>query len=297
MELWIWLSVAAAAAQTMRFALQKVLASTTLSPAAATWARFLYSAPIITFAVLVYSAASGAAPPTFAPTFWWFAAIGGITQILATVCTIALFKSRAFAVGITFKKTEVMMTALVGWLVLGDQISSLGALFIAVGFVGVLLLSDPPEGGGFFNKSVGLGLLSGVFFAVSAVGYRGATLAVSTDDLFLVAGGTLACVTVFQTLILGVWLWLLEPGQIMATLTAWKTSAAVGVFSLIGSWCWFAAFSLHNAAYVFAVGQVELIFSILVGLFFFKERLSWRELLGIGVLPASILAIAMIGSL
>ena len=49
-----------------------------------------------------------------------------------------------------------------------------------------------------------------------------------------------------------------------------------------------------NAAYVFAVGQVELIFSLLIGAFWFRERLTGREYLGMAVLTVSILAIAFL---
>ncbi|MGI9395685.1 MAG: EamA/RhaT family transporter, partial [Boseongicola sp.] len=140
MELWIVLSISAAAAQTVRFALQKILAKGTLSPAAATWARFLWSAPIVAVFMVAYIAATPASLPTFKSNYWLFAMIGGAAQVLATICTISLFGQRAFAVGITFKKTEVMLTALAGLVILGDRLDPLGAVFIALGFIGVLLL-------------------------------------------------------------------------------------------------------------------------------------------------------------
>lgn len=294
MEPWVLFSVLAAAAQTMRFAVQKVLVSAALSPAAATWARFLWSWPLAVALAFAYGRATGADFPEFTPTFLIYAILGGAFQILATICTVSLFSMRAFAVGITFKKTEVMLTALAGFVILGDMISGPGAAAIAFGFVGVLLLSDPPEGGSVFNKAAGIGILSGILFAFSAVTYRGATLSLSSGDPVLTGGVTLAVVVLWQTLALGAWLWLKEPDQIAATFAAWRQTSVVGVFSLIGSWSWFAAFSLMNAAYVFAVGQIELIFSILIGALWFRETLRPRELLGIGVLATSILAVAFL---
>lgn len=294
MEPWVLFSVLAAAAQTMRFAVQKVLVSAALSPAAATWARFLWSWPLAVALAFAYGRATGADFPEFTPTFLTYAILGGAFQILATVCTVSLFSMRAFAVGITFKKTEVMLTALAGFVILGDMISGPGAAAIAFGFVGVLLLSDPPEGGSIINKAAGIGILSGILFALSAVTYRGATLALSSGDPVLTGGVTLAVVVLWQTLALGAWLWLKEPGQIFATLAAWRQTSIVSVFSLVGSWSWFAAFSLMNAAYVFAVGQIELILSILIGALWFRETLRPRELLGIGVLATSILAVAFL---
>lgn len=45
--------------------------------------------------------------------FWAYALAGGLTQILATMCVVALFAERNFAVGITFKKTEVIQLSLI----------------------------------------------------------------------------------------------------------------------------------------------------------------------------------------
>ncbi len=298
MDAWILFSVAAAAAQTVRFMVQKHLRATGLSTAGATFARFLYSAPLILALVLAYLNATGQAVPGMTGRFWAFALAGGLTQILATMCVVALFSHRNFAVGITFKKTEVMLTALAGLAVLGDQVSAAGWGALALGLVAVLMLSDTPGGQGvrrFANRAAGLGLLSGVFFAVSAVSYRGATLEIVTDDLAVRAGWTLAMVTSSQLLGLGAWLAWRERGQIAAVARAWRSVALVGLFSMLGSYCWFAAFSLQSAAYVFAVGQVELIFSLAASVLFFRETVSRREIAGIALLTVSILVIALSG--
>jgi len=294
MELWIFFAVLAAAAQTVRFAVQKVLAGGALSPAAATWARFFWSWPLALVLVVAYGQMTAATMPKITWPFLIWGMLGGVFQILATICTVSLFRLRAFAVGITFKKTEVLLTALVGFLLLGDVVSWLGAGAIALGFVGVVMLSEPPEGGSLFNKAAGMGILSGVLFALSAVTYRGATLALNTGDPVLTGGVTLAVVALWQTVILGVWLAWREPDQIGKTMRAWRQTSVVSVFSLVGSWSWFAAFSLMNAAFVFAVGQIELIFSLMVGVFWFREPLRRRELLGMAVLTGSILAVAFL---
>ncbi|MEO1536424.1 MAG: DMT family transporter [Pseudomonadota bacterium] len=294
MDLWIIFSLTAALAQTFRFAVQKVLAGGALSPAAATWARFLWSWPLALGLAAAYAQMTGAAAPAFTATFFAYGLAGGLFQILATICTVSLFQQRAFAVGITFKKTEVMLTALAGYAILGDAIPAWGAVAIALGFVGVLLLSEPPGGGRLFNRAAGIGLLSGVLFALSAVTYRGAALALDTGDPVLTGGITLAVVAAWQTLVLLGWLWAKEPGQITATLRAWRPTLVVSVFSLVGSWSWFAAFSLMNAAYVFAVGQVELIFSLVIGWLWFGEKLTAREGLGILILALSIIAVAFL---
>ena len=114
MELWILASLIAASLQTVRFMLQKILSSGQLSTAGATFARFCYSAPLFWIAVAGYFWINDLAPPQLSLAFWGYAAIGGLSQILATVCVVALFRTRNFAVGITFKKTEVIQAVCVG---------------------------------------------------------------------------------------------------------------------------------------------------------------------------------------
>ena len=56
----------------------------------------------------------------------------------------------------------------------------------------------------------------------------------------------------------------------------------------------FVAFTLQNAAYVKALGQVELIFSILASFIFFKERISKNEFIGMALISASVLGLILI---
>ena len=58
--------------------------------------------------------------------------------------------------------------------------------------------------------------------------------------------------------------------------------------------CWFSAFALQNAAYVKAVGQIELIFSLVVTVLFFKEKITLREWIGVGVLGLSVIAMVVL---
>ncbi|MET4101115.1 drug/metabolite transporter (DMT)-like permease [Roseovarius sp. MBR-78] len=299
MEPWIILSVAAAAFQTLRFMLQKHLSMGALSPGGATLARFFYSAPFVVTLVLGYLWASGAAWPGYTPAFWLYAVTGGLSQILATWCVVALFAERNFAVGITFKKTEVVQTAIVGLVILGDRISVWGMGAIVLGLVGVLILSDTPGPEGRWwrrlgNRAALLGLASGAFFAVSAVGYRGATLEVASDDALLRAGLSLAVVTVMQAAGLALWLMWREPGQVSRVIAARRTAVWMGLTGMAGSLCWFTAFTLENAAMVFAVGQVEVIFSLAASVLFFGERITRREVWGIVLVTLSVIAVVML---
>ncbi|WP_147124323.1 DMT family transporter [Shimia ponticola] len=300
MAAWIPVTLFAALAQTVRFVLQKQLRTTALSTAGATFSRFLFSWPLLIALALGYAASRGMDMPNINPGFWVYGLAGAIGQITATMCTVALFQHRNFAVGVTFKKTEVLQTVMIGFVFLGETVSwgAMGAILI--GLVGVLALSDTPTESGsfkdrFLTPATGLGLASGVLFGVAAVGYRGAALELEGGDVFLRAAFGLAILTLCQTAIMTVWLVLREPGEMGRVLRAWRVAGLVGATSMLGSLGWFTAFGLQKAAYVKALGQSELLFSFLASTFFFGERSTARELFGIGALCLSVVLIILLG--
>lgn len=299
MEIWIPITIGAATAQTLRFMLQKHLKGMALSTAGATFARFVYSSPLVAIIAVLYASATGQGAPQIPEAFWPYALAGGTSQILATMCVVALFSHRNFAVGITFKKTEVLLSALFGFLILGDRFTLPTILAMLIGLVGVLLLSDPPGGVGpwhqrIFNRATALGLGAGILFGVSGNGYRGASLSLAEGDVFYRAIITLALVTAFQTLAMALWLVWREKGEIPKVLRAWRVAGLVGVTSMIGSICWFTAFTLQNAAYVNAVGQIELLFSLMIGAFVFGEKIGRREWQGLILLTFSIVMLVLL---
>ena len=82
-----------------------------------------------------------------------------------------------------------------------------------------------------------------------------------------------------------------EPGEVTRVAIAWRRAIWIGVTSLGGSYCWFVAFTLKNAAYAFAVGQVEVILSLVVSVFFFHETFTRKEGVGIALISLSVLVL------
>jgi drug/metabolite transporter (DMT)-like permease len=294
MPFWITAAVFAAFMQNIRFILQRQLKVTTLSTGGATWARFVFAVPFVALALVAYKTLSGQGWPVPEAGYWRFTVAGALAQMLATACVVALFAKRNFYVGITLKKSEVILTALVGLVVLGEAVSPPVLLAIAVGFAGVLFLSDPPGEPGLhwtarvFNAASGYGLASGLLFGVSAVCYRGATLALDGGDAPLRAATALLTATLVQSLTLGLYLALRERGEIARVMASWRISSLTGLTSMLGSLGWFTAFALQTAAYVKAVGQIELVFTFLFSALWLKEKTSRGELIGIGLIVASI---------
>lgn len=291
MELWVWVTLAAAAVQTLRFMLQKRLKGLGLSTGGATFARFVFAAPLAGAAVLGLMVAQGASVPALASGFWGLAVAGGLAQIIATFCTVALFSERSFAVGIAFTKTEAIQVAGFSALLLAEPVSAPGLLAIVIGTFGVVALTRPDGGwtkAGWQPRALGLGLLAGGFFGLSAIGYRAATLAVGSADALMRALVALVCVTTFQTLAMGLWLAWREPGELGRVAARWRAVLPVGVTGVLGSAGWFTAFALQNAAYVRSLGQIELIFSIMASVLVFREKVRGAEIAGMALLAVSI---------
>lgn len=297
MDSWIIATLLAALFQTARFALQKGLKTAGLSAVGATWARFLWSFPLLWLILGLWLVVTGAAVPPLTVAFWGYALMGGVAQILATVAVVALFSLRNFAVGITLKKTEVLQTVLVGWLILGETVSPLGFAALLIGLVALLFLSDATgvmDLRALGSKAMVLGLAAGAAFAFAGVGYRAATLQMGDGPVLLRAAVALALVTALQSAIMAAWLGWRDRAEMARVLAAWRPGLAVGVTSLAGSYCWFIAFAQQTAAYVYALGQVELLFSVLGGALFFGERLSAREFAGIALLMVSIVFLVLV---
>lgn len=294
MELWIVFTLFAALAQTVRFALQKALGGAGLSPGGATFARFLFAAPFAALSALGLYLWTGAAVAFPAPGFFGFVLIGGIAQIIATELTVRLMSLRSFATGIAFTKTETLQVAIASALILGERVTSGAILAIAVGLVGLVFLSLRRKGSAELSgRPVAMGLAAGGLFAVSAICYRGATLELEPAPFLLRAVLALATATFLQSLLMGFWLALRERGEIGRVLKGWRVTGLVGITGLLGSLGWFAAFALQNAAYVRALGQVEVIFTLLFSVLWFRERLGPREIAGILLVSLSVIFLVL----
>lgn len=292
MELWIPLAIGAAFLQNVRSSLQKHLKGQ-LSTGGATFSRFVFGVPMA-LCLLVLLVANGATIPSLNPRFMLFAATGGLSQILATFLLVHLFGLRNFAVGTTLSKTETIQAAIFGVILLGDNISVGAAIAIIVSLLGVILLSTPNGiRGGLLNRSSLIGMASGTAFAVSGVSYRAASLSLETGDFMIRSALTLVCVIIFQTLVMAFWLRKVEAGQIRKVFSSWRISAFVGISGALASFGWFCAMTLQNAAYVKALGQIEILFTIAVSVLYFRERIKRREALGIFLACAGILILLL----
>ena len=295
MELWIPITIAAAFSQNLRSALQKKLKAV-LSTWGATAARFVFAAPFALMLAVTVVALSGHGAPQIDLAFLGYGGFGGVAQIAANGLLIHLFSYQNFSVATAYTKTEPIQTALFGIILLGDALSMEIAIAILISLVGVILISIPAgelSAKSWLNKKAAIGILSGGLFGLSAVAYRGASLSLEFGDAFYRASVTLAFVTILQSLIMLLFLRLREPGQTARLFGEWRTAGLVGLAGMLGSLAWFTAFTLQNAAHVRALGQIEVIFTLAASFFFFKERVSFREVVGVCLVSVGILALVL----
>lgn len=299
MDLWIPITVGAAFFQNLRSAFQKHLKAT-LSTTGATFSRFAFAAPLACLYVLGLATLAGHPMPSPNPTFLVYGAIGGLAQISATALLVYLFGFRNFAVGTTYSKTETVQTAIFGLVILGDPLSGAAFLAILISLAGVVAISAARSQVRFTGLATSLteppaliGIASGACFGISAVSYRAASLSLGDQGFLIQAAFTLACVTVFQTIVMAVYMRLREPGQVTQVFRSWRVAAWAGVTGMIASAGWFTAMTIQNAAYVRALGQIELVFTFAASILVFRETTNRVEVLGILLVVGGILLLVL----
>jgi drug/metabolite transporter (DMT)-like permease len=296
--LWIPVTIWAAFAQTLRNAAQRHL-SAELGTLGATLVRFLYGLPFAALWLFALLVVTERTIPGLSLAFFAWVLLGSVAQIIATALLLRTMQERNFTLGVAYSKTEVLQVAIFALVLISDPLTAKTAVAVALGTLGVLLLSpaDPERPlrallTGWTSRTALLGLASGSAFALSAVAYRAATLAL--DTTFLVSAAcTLMAAQVLQTLLLGGWLLVRSRTTVTKVLRAWRVSLFAGFMGAAASAGWFTAFALEPAAHVRTLGLVELIFSYLVSRRIFKERLARREMTGIALLAAGIVVITL----
>lgn len=284
--LWIPATLAAAAAQTARNATQRRLTET-LGTVGATQVRFLYGFPFAVLFLVGVVALSGERLPDPDRRFLSFALLGATTQIVATALMLAAMRERSFSVVTATLKTEPVQVAIFGLAVLGDRLTGAGALGILIATGGVILMSFKP-GAGDPNRAglrpVAYGVIAGAFFALAAIGFRGAILALGSGSFLVRATTTLAWSLGLQTGILVAWLTIFNRPALIGSLAVWRSSLFAGFLGALASQFWFIGFSLTAAANVRTLALVEVLFAQAVSHRLLSQATSRREVVGMALI-------------
>ena len=291
--LWIPITLVAGLAQIGRNALQAGLTGT-VGTLGATMVRFVFALPfaLVAWAIAVWG--FGEAVPGISPgTIEWTLA-GALAQIAATALMLKAMHMRGFAVAYAYIKTEPVLLALGGWLVLGDKLPGLAWGGILVATAGVIW-SALPKGTTLKalrgeSGAIGYGVLGGAMFGLSSLAFRAGILTLSAKP-WMAALHVLVLNLAMQSAIMLVWLWFADRKGLKAVFRNWRPSLLAGATGMIASFGWFTGFALTPAANVRTLALIEMPFAALLNRRMSGKHLDEREWSGVSLVVVGIAAL------
>ena len=295
--IWIPLTLAATIAQVFRTARQHELHQF-LSSSGAAYVRFLFAWP---FAVLLGLLTWLRLPEgtDIQMSFWLWSAMAGMVQITGTVLLLQAFRARDFAIGTVYSKAEVILVAVGSAVFLNEPLRGLGWLGAAVVLIGVALLAATSGIEAALQRwgdpAARLGIGAGLFFALSAVGIRGAATSIISATVWERTCLTLFAILSCQALLHGIFLAVTDRRQLTLIWTHRARCLPVGVLSFAGTMGWIAAMTVATAAKVRTLGQVEIVLVFLISLIRMREKHPAKDYLGSGLVLIGVLLVVTLG--
>lgn len=283
--LWIPATIAASLLQTARNLTQRSLTDI-IGVVGATQVRFLFGLPFALIFLLIVCLVAGRLPPQIGTAAFGYTIVGALTQIAATGLMLAAMRERSFAVTTAYTKTEPVQVAIFGAVLLGDALSLAKFAAILIATAGVVLVSWKPgeklTRAGLRPALLGVG--AGAFFALSAIGYRGAIQALPEGGFFIRATTILALGLFLQTLVLTLYMLVANRPALISSLRNWRKSLSAGFLGAAASQFWFIGFSLTSAANVRTLALIEVPLAQIASRRIFSEATSRREMTGMAMI-------------
>ncbi|MGL4325436.1 MAG: EamA family transporter [Beijerinckiaceae bacterium] len=287
---WVLATLIASAAQTARNATQAGLTAT-IGTIGATQVRFLFGLPFALLFLALMPWATGETIPAMNLRSLAFTSVGAVAQIAATALMLTAMKTRSFAVTTAYIKTEPVMVAIIAFFVLGDSLTPLKLLAIAIATSGVVLMSLKPGGAKAMLSEAGpalTGIAAGIMFGVAAIGFRGGIISLPSGSFLMRATTILAWGLAIQTGILLAYLLLFDRAALRKSFGVWRQSLIAGFLGAFASQFWFIGFALTTAANVRTLALIEVIMAQIVSRRIFSENISSREIGGMALIVAGV---------
>ncbi len=282
---WILVTVFGAFFQNLRSSLQKKL-NKDISTLASTYVRFAFALPFAAILFFLFFRDLQIINTILTQQGFLFnVLLASIFQIIFTFILLYLFNFSNFVVGTSLSKTEVIQVGLFEYLILNEKLNKFGISGIIISTLGVVLLSVKDIKlffNNLFSKTTFIGLISGLFLALSVVYFRAAVL--TLDNISSNFGKAISALFIglfIQTLILTIYLIIFEKSEFKKLYNDKYECLLTGIAGLLASLSWFYAFTLIQSSFVRALGQVELLFSYFSSRYFFKEKVRFTEIMGI----------------
>ena len=278
---WILFTLMAAFMQAWRNAFQKQL-STTVDVYGVTLARFIFALPLAAiYLTTLYIQQPITQHVHFSAKFWLYVMIAALSQILATILMVVLFKQRNYAIGVGLAKSEAILAAIIAVIFLHEHLTILGWIGVVLGGYAVFLMSRGKGSLEFSTKTLLIGIGSGLSFAITSLLVREASLELTDLPVLHRAAWVLFTVICIQCFTLLTYLSLFSRQTLVAMWQRCGLTVKVSVCSFMASLGWFTAMSMQTVAIVKTLGQIEILFSLLISAYFFKEKLAVKDKMGI----------------
>ena len=282
---WAIFAVLAAFFQNLRTSLQKKL-NKNLSIVASTYVRFAFALP---FALIVFIFNFGnfdiISTVLNQSNFFYYTFLGSVIQITFTITLLYLFRFSNFVVGTSLSKTEVIQIAIFEYIILKDKLNLFGVLGIIIATIGVIMISIKDLRlffKNFFSKVTLIGLGAGLLLGLSVVYFRAAALSLENfSSNFDKAFMTVFFALIIQTMVITIYLVIFERPEFKKFLENKFEIFLAGLSGFLATLSWFFAFTLIQASFVRALGQIEIFFSYVSSKYLFKEKITLIEILGV----------------
>lgn len=278
--IWVAATLIAAAAQTARNAAQAGL-TVSIGTTGATAVRFVFGLPFALAGLVLATFWADIPAPDL--RVLGFATLGALAQIAATAFMLVTMRGQSFGVATALMKTEPVTLALIGAVILAEPLGAARMGAIALATTGVVLAS-----GARWSRAglapILTGVTSGALFGLSAIGFRGAILALP-DGSFLIRAVTILAMTLsIQTAVMLAWLTLRDHAALYGMAAEWRKSLAAGALGAFASLFWFIGFALTPAANVRTLALIEVVFAQIVSGKLMRETTGRLQLTGIALI-------------
>mgnify|MGYP003634091214 FL=1 len=282
---WVFFTLGAVVMQTFRNALQSKL-SAHMSTSGVTLSRFLFAPPIALIYLGLLYTFSNQAIPEFSSQFISYVLLASVMQIFATALMVILFKQKNFAIGAGLAKSEALVAGVLGTLFFGSQLNLFGWVGILIGAAAIFVLSGGGRKGQLSFKTGVIGLACGSCFALTSLYVREASHLLNVPFPHS-AAWVLLWVLCIQTSLLVSYIAIKDRSTFTSLKINAKMTFATSATSCFGSICWFSAMALQHVAYVKTLGQIEVLFTILIATFWLKNKVKQHEIIGLLLIAAA----------
>lgn len=282
--IWVAATLIAATAQTARNAAQAGL-TRQVGTMGATAVRFVFGFPFAAAALGLAAIWLPIPRPDLSVLGW--ATLGALAQIAATAFMLVTMRGQGFGVATALMKTEPVTLAVIGAIVLAEPLGAARMGAIGLATLGVVLASGVSWGRAGWG-SVATGVLAGALFGLSAIGFRGALLALPDGGYVLRAVTILAITLGIQSAVMMAWLALRDRRGLSGIMREWRVSLGAGFLGAFASLFWFIGFALTPAANVRTLALVEVVMAQVLSGRLFRQRAAPLQLLGMGLILAGV---------